>query len=307
MALKQVIEAHDLLSQPKVSGRQVADLLQAYGASEISVETVKGERTSTDFVSCLIPGQDSAAPTLGVIGRLGGVGARPDLIGLVSDADGAIAAIAAALKLADMARMGDVMPGPVRVHTHVCPDASTKPNIPVPQMRGPLPMFDMMKREVHPDMAAILSLDTSRGNRIINHNGIALTPTIKEGYILRVPETLLDLLSWTTGELPHVMPLTTVDITPSDNGMRRLNSIVQPATFTKAPVVGVAFTAIAAVPGCATGATNSRDLEAATRFTIEVAKVFGKNQCKFYDEAEWAELQRRYGSLRHLQQIGGGS
>ena len=196
------------------------------------------------------------------------------------------------------------MPGSVRIHTHICPNASTKPNIPVPQMRGPLPMFEMMKREVHPDMKAILSLDTSRGNRLINHNGIALTPTIKEGYMLRVPETLLDLLSWTTGELPHVMPLTTMDTTPADNGLRRLNSIVQPATVTTAPVVGVAFTAVAAVPGCATGATNSRDLESATRFVVEVAKVFGKNQCKFYDEDEWQAIQRRYGSLGHLQQLG---
>ena len=75
---------------------------------------------------------------------LGGVGARPELIGLVSDADGAIAAIAAAMKLGEMARVGDVMPGSVRIHTHICPNASTKPNIPVPQMRGPLPMFEKL-------------------------------------------------------------------------------------------------------------------------------------------------------------------
>lgn len=68
-ALKQVIEAHDLLSHPKVNGRQVADLLHAYGASEISVETVQDERGSTDFVSCLVPGENRSAPTLGVSGR----------------------------------------------------------------------------------------------------------------------------------------------------------------------------------------------------------------------------------------------
>jgi len=42
------------------------------------------------------------APTLGVIGRLGGVGARPEVIGLVSDGDGALTALSVALKLARM-------------------------------------------------------------------------------------------------------------------------------------------------------------------------------------------------------------
>ncbi|MEX0633482.1 DUF1177 domain-containing protein [Serratia ureilytica] len=41
----------------------------------------------------------------------GGIGARPTRIGLVSDGDGAIAAIAAALKLAEMQRKGDTLPG----------------------------------------------------------------------------------------------------------------------------------------------------------------------------------------------------
>ena len=51
------------------------------------------------------------APTLGIIGRLGGVGARPAAIGLVSDGDGAVTALAVALKLVDMARRGDQTSG----------------------------------------------------------------------------------------------------------------------------------------------------------------------------------------------------
>ncbi len=101
-----------------------------------------------------------------------------------------------------------------------------------------------------------------------------------------------------------VLPLTTQDITPYENGLWHVNSIMQPAIVTPAPVVGVALTAQTTVPGCATGVTNAFDIDVATRFCIEVAKQFGQGQCDFYDAAEWAELQRRYGSLAHLQTVG---
>ena len=56
--------------------------------------------------------------------------------------------------------------------------------------------------------------------------------------------------------------------------------------------------------GCATGVTNAVDADVAMRFCIEVAKVYGQGALKFYDEAEWAALQQRYGSLAHLQTVG---
>jgi len=304
MAFKQALEAYELLSSPKVSGAQVAELLRQRGVPDVSVEHVQGEKTATDFVSCLIPGADPTLPALGIIGRLGGVGARPDVLGLVSDADGGIVALAAALKLADMVRAGDVLLGPVRIHTHVCPHAETRPNHPVPMMRSPLPAREMMRREVHPAMAAILSVDTTRGNRFVNKRGVALTPVVKEGWILRLSDPLLDLIGWVSGELPVLLPLTTQDITPQENGLWHVNSILQPATATAAPVVGVALTAQTAVPGCATGASNVVDIDVAARFCIEVAKRFAVGGCPFYDAAEFASLVARYGSLRHLQTMG---
>lgn len=304
MAFKQALEAFELLSSPTVNGAQVADLLRGRGVADVGVEHVQGEKAATDFVSCVLPGADPTLPALGIIGRLGGVGARPDVIGLVSDADGGIVALAAALKLADMARAGDVLPGPVRIHTHVCPNAETRPNHPVPMMRSPLPAREMMKREVHPQMAAILSVDTTRGNRFVNRRGVALTPVVKEGWILRLSDPLLDLIGWVSGELPVLLPLTTQDITPQENGLWHVNSILQPATATAAPVVGVALTAQTAVPGCATGASSLVDIEVATRFCVEVAKRFATGGCAFYDPAEFAALVARYGSLGHLQTLG---
>ena len=46
----------------------------------------------------------------------------------------------------------------------------------------------------------------------------------------------------TTGKLPVTFPLTIQDITPYGNGLYHFNSILQPATATRAPVVGIAIT-----------------------------------------------------------------
>ncbi|HSW17510.1 MAG TPA: DUF1177 domain-containing protein [Ramlibacter sp.] len=304
MAMKQVLEAFELLSGARVNGAEVAALLRARGIEDVTVEHVQGDTAATDFVSCHIPGADASRPTLGVVGRLGGLGARPETIGLVSDADGAITAIAMALKLADMAAQGDVLPGPVRIHTHICTHAATRPNSPVPMMRSPMAARQMMQREVHPRMDAILSVDTTRGNRLVNHRGVAITPVAREGWLLPIPDAILDILGWVSGELPVTLPLTTQDITPQENGLPRINSIMQPATVGSAPVIGVALTAQTTVPGCATGVSNATDLDVATRFCIEVAKRFTAGSCAFHDEANWQALQRRYGSLQHLQTLG---
>ena len=69
-------------------------------------------------------------------------------------------------------------------------------------------------------------------------------------------------------------------------------------------MVGVAITAEVMVPGCATGATHFADVEEAARFMLEVAKDFGRGELKFYDEEEYARLQKLYGSMKHLQTLG---
>ena len=79
------------------------------------------------------------------------------------------------------------------------------------------------------------------------------------------------------------------------------SSIMQPATATGAPVVGVALTAETAVPGCATGASQVVDVEMAARFCLEVAKALGRGQCAFYDAGEFERLVALYGPMVHLQ------
>ncbi|HIH89556.1 TPA: DUF1177 domain-containing protein [Candidatus Bathyarchaeota archaeon] len=307
--LKQVIDAMELLDSAKVSGKDVAALLKARGLDDVTVKTLRGEKGKTDFVRVRIPGTRGKAakgdaPTLGILGRLGGVGARPEMIGLVSDADGAITAVATALKLADMRANDDALPGDVVIGTHICPDAPTIPHKPVPFMGSPVTFADVAEQEVTPDMDAILSVDTTKGNRIAKWRGFAITPTAKQGWLLKVSDDLLTIMEIVTGRIARVCPLTTQDITPYGNGIDHINSIMQPCTVTDKPVVGIAITTESVVPGCATGASHPEDIEEATRFCVEVAKAYGKGLCSFYNEDEWRVIERKYGALKLLQTPG---
>ena len=306
MTLKQSIDIFELLDDSRISGMKIKAYFEERGAKHVNVQTVTGEKGSTDFVEIVIPGRGGkllggTAPTLGIVGRLGGIGARPDRTGLVSDADGAVAALSAALKLTDMQGKGDVLPGDVIVSTHICPDAPTRPHKPVAFMDSPVDVLIMNKYEVREDMDAILSIDTTKGNRVFNHRGIAISPTVKEGYILRFSEDLISLMEVSTGNTAHTFAVTTQDITPYGNDIYHINSILQPSVATKSPVVGVAITAQTPVPGCATGASHEVDIALAAKFCIEVAKAYGEQSCSFYDESEFERLVQLYGTMSHLQ------
>lgn len=309
MSLSHTLVVFEALDSPRASGETVRTLLEGIAGVTVEVERVAGARGATDFVRIVVPGTTGqraggTAPTLGIVGRLGGVGARPARIGLVSDADGAIAAVAIARKLAFMRRDGDRLAGDVIIATHICPDAPTTPHLPVDFMGSPVSIAQMNEREVTPDMAAVLSIDTTKGNRLLNTRGFAISPTVKEGWILKVAPDLLRLAEVSSGRLPVTFPITMQDITPYGNGVDHLNSILQPATATAAPVVGVAISAETAVPGCATGASHEVDIADAVRFAIEVAKEVGTGQCRFHDEAELATLVGLYGDMRRLQGAG---
>jgi hypothetical protein len=306
MSLAQTLQVYELLDSAHASGQTVERLLADYSKVQVTVTKISGEKGSTDFVRIVIPGSKGkraggVAPTLGIIGRLGGIGARPTRIGLVSDGDGAVAAVAAALKLAHMQSQGDTLPGDVVVATHICPDAPTRAHEPVDFMDSPVDTEDMNEQEVSSEMDAVLSIDTTKGNRIINHKGFAISPTVKEGYILRVADDLLRIMEMTSGRAAVTFPITTQDITPYGNGVYHLNSILQPSIATSAPVVGVAITSESVVPGCGTGASHETDIAAAAKFAVEVAKEFSRGTCSFFDADEYQLLKKLYGSLAHLQ------
>lgn len=296
-------KAYDILDHPEADGQAVRDAL-ASTSVDVDVSTITSEEGSTDFVKIVVPGDDPDAPTLGIIGRLGGAGARPAEIGMVSDADGAIVALATALQLAEMHERGDVLPGEVRIATHVCPDAPTQPHDPVPFMGSPVDMETMNKHEVDEEMDAVLSVDATKGNRVHCERGFAVSPTVKEGWILKPSESLLDAQERVTGEPPSTLTISTQDITPYGNDVHHINSILQPATATDAPVVGVATTSVNPVPGCGTGANYMPEIAEAAGFVLETAKDFTRGRASFYDEEEYERLRSLYGSMDRLQTPG---
>lgn len=311
MLLKQMIELFDILDDIHADGACVVEYFKSINP-DVDIETYPlfGPKGKTDMLKIRIPGTHGkavgqTAPTLGILGRLGGLGARPERLGFVSDGDGALVALTVAAKLLDMQKKGDQLYGDVFISTHICPTAPTKPHHPVPFMASPVETAQINKEDfVNTRLDAVLSVDTTKGNRLINTRGFAISPTVKEGYILKVSNDLLDIMQITTGKLPYVLPITTQDITPYGNDIYHINSIMQPATATDAPVVGVAITTETAVPGCGTGASHFTDMEMTARFMIEVAKTFGTGECQFYDQEEFKKIHAAYGSMKHLQTFG---
>lgn len=310
MVLKHLMELYDILDHAEASGEKVKEYLIGIDPNaDVETYPVKGAKGYTDMVRVRVPGKNGKSsggttPTIGLLGRLGGIGARPEVTGFVSDGDGALAALSAAAELLSMRQRGDALNGDVFISTHVCPNAPTLPHKPVPFMDSPVSMAEMNREEVDDSLDAILCVDTTKGNRICNKRGIAVSPTVKEGYILRVSEDILSVMEIVTGELPCVFALSMQDITPYGNGLYHLNSILQPSTATKAPVVGVAITTETIVPGCASGATHFNDVETAARFMLETAKAYGEGRCRFYDENEYQKLIALYGPMDHIQTLG---
>ena len=98
MLMKQIIDAYEVLDSSFVTGEAVKEYLLGIKAdANVEVYELVGPKGSTDMLKVRIPGKNGKtnggdAPTIGLLGRLGGIGARPERIGFVSDGDGALCA-----------------------------------------------------------------------------------------------------------------------------------------------------------------------------------------------------------------------
>jgi hypothetical protein len=317
MALSQVLTAYDLLDSAKVTGSDVVALFDPYKSLGVTAESqaVNDDQPGTDptwityFIKVLVPGTSGktaggSSRTLGINGRSGCTGARPQEIGMVSDADGPICGLAAALKLASMKAKGDDLPGDVIVTFHVSPQGPIDTSKNPPMMGLPVSNALMNEYEVDPAMDAILSVDASKANYLTKQRGFAISATALQGYLLKVSGDLVDIMESTTGRHAYTFPLAIQDITPYDNGISHFNSIMQPSVATAAPVVGVAITAESAVSGSAVNANHETDLTEAVQFCVATAKSYTAGTCQFYDENEYATLLQKYGSLSIFQTEG---
>ena len=276
--LKHILDLVDLLDGPDAGGAAVASWLRAKdprGETVVDIAGLDGPG-HTELVRVAVPGTKGrraggSRPTLGVIGRLGGVGSRPERLGLVSDADGAIVALAAAASCRACGPWRPPAGRCPRPHAHL-PASPMIPHEPAPFVDSPVDRDRLARAEVDAEMAAILSIDSTRANRIAKHDGFAITGAVKDGYILRPTPQVLDVYERVAGRPAVVLPLFTQDITPPGNGLHHINSIMQPATLSDAPVIGVALLSPVVVAGAATGVLHEQELATAARFVLEVAK-----------------------------------
>lgn len=296
--LREVMDAIELLEDPRHDGDAVVEWLGRRQVPGARTRRIAGPLGHTDVVLAEAGGGDG--PCLGILGVLGGTGMRPVRPGMVSDADGAVVALAVAAALGRQREAGDALPGRVMIATHICPRALMRDQKPAPMMSNPADRVEVLAAMLDPAMQAVLSVDASKANRVANRTGFAISPPVVGGWILRVSDDLLDIQQNVTGEAGFVLPITMQDITPYGSGVRHINSIMQPATQTAAPVVGVALTAAATVAGSATGASQPFVLEQAGRFCVEVARAFSHGRCAFFDVAERDVLLGRYGAMDHI-------
>ena len=103
MLYRQMLDLYDILDDEKADGKSVVEYMKKINADCLAeTHVLKGAQGITHMVKVVIPGEKGKrnggeAPTIGILGRLGGLGARPERVGFVSDGDGALAALTAAV------------------------------------------------------------------------------------------------------------------------------------------------------------------------------------------------------------------
>lgn len=60
-------------------------------------------------------------------------------------------------------------------------------------------------------------MDAAEADLVVKHNGFAITPTVKEGWIFKVSSDLINIYTRVTGEPPVIAPITMQDILSFSN------------------------------------------------------------------------------------------
>ena len=289
MLLEQIMDMSDILDCSKASGKQIKEYLHSIKSdADIDVYELNGPKGKTDMVKLRLPGingktRGGKAATIGLLGRPGGLCASPERLGFMSNGDGAIIALAIAAKLLKMQNKGEFMEGDVFISTQVCHDGLKRPYNTVPFMGSTVNMAQFNQNDLSFELDAILSVDTVRSDRVINNHNFAIPHAINDFCMLKVSNSLLDIMQMVTGRSQQVFSLSTQDITPYGNDLYHINCKLQPCT--------------------ASDTAHYADIEAAARFMLEVAKEFGRGECHCNKE-EKNKVLMLSGSMKHFQTMG---
>ena len=227
-----------------------------------------------------------------ILGRLGAI--QTGEKGLVSDADGAVVSLTTLLELLNLREKGIELKLDVSFATNLSTTARLIPHSPFKFMVPPVGLDEALKVEVDPQATTVLSIDSTKGNRLAKYDDFALTHVIKDGYILKLSDEVLDIYNRVTEHEVYMVPLTSGDLTPLDVNVYHISTLISPWLYTSAPVVGLATVSPRAIPGYETGVMNLNMLEHASRFCLEFLKYMEKGG-SVYNEEELRELERRFG------------
>ncbi|ARM76926.1 DUF1177 family protein [Acidianus manzaensis] len=228
-----------------------------------------------------------------ILGRLGAIQMK-DSKGLVSDADGAIVSLALILELINLKDKGITFDVDVSVVTNISLNAKLIPHKPFNFMIPLIDFNDALKEEVDPNADLILSIDSTKGNRLAKYDDFAITHVIKDGYILKLEDEVIDIYNRVTGHEVYMVPLTTGDLLPLDFNVYHISTLISPWLYTDSPVIGLATVSKQVVPGYVTGVLNMEMLEHTSRFCLEILKYVEK-EGKIYNEEELKEIEEKLG------------
>ncbi|MEJ2776244.1 DUF1177 domain-containing protein [Sulfolobus sp. SCGC AB-777_L09] len=239
-----------------------------------------------------------------ILGRLGAIQMQGINKGVVSDADGAIITLAVLFELLNLREKGIEFDIDVSLITNISLKAKLIPHKPFDFMVPLVGLDEALKEEVDPKASLILSIDSTKGNRLAKFDDFALTHVIKDGYILKLSDEVIDIYNRVTGHEIYLIPLTTGDLTPLDFNVYHISTLVSPWLYTSSPVIGIATVSKQLIPGYVTGVMNIDMLEHASRFCLEVIK-FIEGGGKVYNEEELKVLKELLGesNLRKVQRI----
>ncbi|MEM0173903.1 MAG: DUF1177 domain-containing protein [Sulfolobaceae archaeon] len=290
MILKNLIEVIEILesSEPIVKVRE-----KVRGADFIEYEEIERGDGKVTFLRALVKGRKGNR-RIEILGRLGAIQMRSKYKGLVSDADGAIVALTVLFELIDLKRKGIEFDADVSIVTNIALDAKLIPHKPFDFMVPPIGLDEALQIEVDPKAELILSIDSTKGNILAKYNDFALTHVVKEGYILKLSDEVIEIYNRVTGHEVYLVALTTGDLTPIEFPIYHISTIISPWLYTTSPVIGIATTSRQVIPGYVTGVQDIMMLNNASRFCIEMIKFFDMGG-KVYDDKELEELKKRIG------------
>ncbi|ACP35317.1 protein of unknown function DUF1177 [Sulfolobus islandicus Y.G.57.14] len=291
MMLKKLLEVIDILESEDPL-QKIKEKLEG----KVKYEEVKaGEVT---FIKALYEG--GGKDKVEILGRLGAIQMVGVNKGLVSDADGAIVSLTTLLELLNLREKGIELDLNVLFVTNLSVKAKLIPHKPFDFMVPLLGLDEALKVEVDPSASFVVSIDSTKGNRIAKFDDFAITHVVKDGYILKLHDNVIDIYNKVTGHEIYMVPLTTGDLTPLDYNVYHISTLISPWLYTDSPVIGIATVSKQVIPGYETGVLNIEMLEHASRFCIELLKYI-ENGGKMYEEKELEELENRLGKSNLLK------